>query len=137
MSHPFVRLPAFALCACALALTWVVGCNPPNGATADVHDHDHEHDHDDHGHADTYAGAVEEIENYAAQIKEAFAAGTPAESDDALHELGHVMLDLADLAKRAGATGTNLEEIEADIDKAMDAYGTLDKAIHNDDFDAA
>jgi hypothetical protein len=49
-------------------------------------------------HPETYAAAVTQIKQYRDQIRDAFAAGTPEQCDEALHHAAHVLEHVPDLA---------------------------------------
>jgi len=123
----------------------LAGCDSPGPSTADEssqssateeHDHDHDdHDHDEHGHGED--GHPESLDQAAGQIKEmggkittAFANGTPDDAHDELHEIGHVIECLPELAKKANLSGEQEKSVSEITESLMDAFGELDGTLH-------
>jgi hypothetical protein len=103
-----------------------VGCQRP--ATVDS---DHGHSHAEHDHAHTYAEAITEIKELRETVQNAFAAGTGADADGSLHEIGHLLEDLPRLARDAGLDRDQVIAVRETSDRVFDAYGELDTAIHS------
>jgi len=87
-----------------------------------------DHDHDDHKPATSLKEALETIEKYRAEIKEAFLKKQPEDAHDALHEVGHSLESLTNLA------GATTEEAKQSVKKAVDelfeCFGAMDDTLH-------
>jgi hypothetical protein len=136
----------------AILIFCSTGCGPgepaePASSTenaAEDHDHDHEHDDEhDHDHADhdghdhgsseapqSFDEAVAYIEKSGGAITEAFASGEPESAHDELHDIGHVIESLPELAKQAGLTDEQLDAVETATESLLDAFGELDGTLH-------
>jgi len=133
----------------------LAGCDSPGPSTADEssqssateeHDHDHDdhdhddHDHDDHdhdehghgedGHPESLDQAVGQIKEMGGKITTAFANGTPDDAHDELHEIGHVIECLPELAKKANLSGEQENTVGEITESLMDAFGELDGTLH-------
>jgi len=87
-----------------------------------------DHDHDDHKQATSLKKALETIERYRAEIKEAFSKKQPEDAHDALHEVGHSLESITNLA------GTTTTEAKQSVKKAVDelfaCFGAMDDTLH-------
>jgi len=94
------------------------------GAVPNVDDHDH----GDHKPATSLKEALETIEKYRAEIKEAFSKKQPEDADDTIHEVGHSLESLTNLA------GATTEEAKQSVKKAVDelfaCFGAMDDTVH-------
>lgn len=119
---------------------------------ADAHDHGkdaHEHEghgHDEHegqgheGHADEPAGAgglpadfasaVASLRPLYEAVREAFQAGDKGQADKPLHQVGHLLESLPELAGKAGLGEQELAKAKSAASAMFEAYGELDEAIH-------
>jgi hypothetical protein len=100
-------------------------------------DHDHAHDnHEGHGHGEhgepskTYAEAVAKVEASRNAIRDGLAAGEKSKADGQLHELGHVLERIPELAK--DFTAEQQAEVKKDVEELMDEFGKLDEQIHGE-----
>lgn len=119
--------------------TALAGCSPPNqGEHHAHHDHAH-HDHDgdasesDHGHGDhaeTISDSVDQLEEMAKAITAAFAKGSPADAHDELHEIGHLIESLPELAKEEQLPAQSQTKVSEICETLMDAFGELDGVFH-------
>lgn len=121
------------------ALLSFAGCGGEEGddtseTTEHGEDGHHDHDgHEEHAHAETYDEAVTELDELYASIKEAAEAGDISKAHNPLHEVGHVLELVEDLAKEEKKTNEEVTEINAAIEELMTAYGDVDAALHADD----
>lgn len=139
-----------------LALVAFLGCQPAGkdkatDASHEEHSHehgDHDHAHDDHEHAHgdhaghdhghgehgepskTYAEAVAKVEATRNAIRDGLAAGEKSKADGQLHELGHVLERIPELAK--DFTEEQRAEVKKDVEELMDEFGKLDEQIHGE-----
>jgi len=138
----------------ALAFALCLGCNSdqPSEPTAE-HSHDdhaheageHAHDHAGHNHAGhehgdhehgahgdtskTYAEAVEKVEAARDAIRDSLAAGEKDKADAALHEVGHVLERIPELAKES-LPEAEQADVKKDVEEIFDLFGKLDEQIH-------
>ena len=122
----------------ATAVISLAGCGA-SGTTASTppaekHDHDH-HDHehgDEHGHAhpESLAEALTEVEELHAKIKTAVAADDLETADPPLHELGHLLEELPELAQKESLSEEDQQQVKQAADSLMDSYGAFDERIH-------
>ncbi|MFK7736491.1 MAG: hypothetical protein AB8B50_10700 [Pirellulaceae bacterium] len=128
MLSRFSKISLFS-CLLASCLLVIPGCGESGGTDETVtastgSDHD---DHDEHG-IHTMDEGFEELGECYASIKTAFEGGTPGDAHDALHEVGHALTEMKELAadlpeeKMASAVGA--------IEALMDAFTTLDGTMH-------
>ncbi len=131
----------------------VTGCGSPDqsasnsssqSSAVEDHDHDgHDHDHKDHGHDDhdghghkesgqpeSFAEAVGQINALGSKITAAFAKGEPDDAHDELHDIGHVIECLPELAKKAGLPEPKQKKVSEVTEMLMDAFGELDGTLH-------
>ncbi|MFG0264689.1 MAG: hypothetical protein ACF8AM_05975 [Rhodopirellula sp. JB055] len=128
----------------ALAL---IGCGSPDQSASDSssanssaedhghdhadHDHEgHDHDHGESGHPESFAEAIEQINDMGNKITSAFAEGEPDNAHGELHDIGHLIESLPDLAKKAGLPEPKLEKVGEVTETLMDAFGELDHTLH-------
>ena len=81
-----------------------------------------------HKHATTLAGALKEIEEFRGTIKEAFAKKSPDDAHDALHEIGHVLGSVTELA--APATDEAKKSLKTAVDELFDCFSAMDDTLH-------
>jgi hypothetical protein len=91
------------------------------GTTTSKHDGGHKH-------ATTLAGALKEIEGFRSTIKDAFAKKSPDDAHDALHEIGHVLESVTELA--APATDEAKKSLKTAVDELFDCFGAMDDTLH-------
>lgn len=102
------------------------GCQETAPETAHVEE-DHQHEH---AHAETLAEAVTELNELHSEIAKAFTADKPDDAHDALHDVGHVLEELAPFAKNEKLPDDRVAAIETAVTTLMDGYGELDKTMH-------
>jgi hypothetical protein len=138
-------LPLFSAGLLAMLL---IGCEKKDAAapdsspaTAESHDdhehgdehaaHEHGHDHGSHAIPDNYAAAVDMLKEHYEEIKTAFAADDADQAHDPLHCVGDLLEALPKLATAAQLTPEQTEAVQGAVDKMLDAYGTVDEALHH------
>jgi len=112
----------------------MIGCEAKDQAKgtvagkAEVASKGDDHDHGDHKPATSLKEALETIEKYRAEIEEAFSKKQPEDADDAIHEVGHSLESLTNLA------GATTEEAKQSVKKAVDelfaCFGAMDDTVH-------
>lgn len=83
-----------------------------------------------HAHAETYPEAVAELDGMRATIETAFAANDIKSADEPIHEVGHVLEGLVDLAKKAELGDEAVTAIEGAVEKLLDSFTVVDEKIH-------
>ena len=148
-----------ALCLSLIVVWTASGCGksttkavPAADSQAPADDHDHgdaegAHDHgdakvaDNHDDADAHAHETTELhtlaegiaaleQNYQ-QIKDAFAQNDAEKAHDPMHSVGYVLDALPELGKTAGLTADDATKLQQAVDKLMEAYGSVDDAMHD------
>lgn len=110
-----------------LALT-IAGCEPAKptaGSGADGHDHAGEH-----AHAETLAEAVKELEGICAAVKAAFDKNDPDAADEPLHDVGHILEEVKELAKSSKLDDAGKAEVETATNSMLDAFGAIHDGMH-------
>jgi len=126
-----------ALAGCDASVPSTVGGNSQDAGIED-HDHDHdrgdhahdEHDHEGDGHPESISQAVDQIKEMGDKIITAFADGSPDDAHDELHEIGHVIERLPELATKASLTADQEQKVGEITEALMDAFGELDGTLH-------
>lgn len=130
-----VRL--ICLLSLGLAFSAQVGCNKGDTATSSTATHDYDHDdghaHGDHGHATDFGGGIEELEELSGKIGTAMAKGDADTAHDPLHEVGHVLEALPELAKKAGLSDEDQKAVNGAVATLMDSYGEVDAGMHGEE----
>jgi hypothetical protein len=115
----------------------MIGCGPKRvdeatgtGGRPPMSIDDLERDTDHHEHAETYNAAVVELDAMRQQISDAFAAGDIEAADGPIHEVGHVLEDVVDLARKENFSAEAIAEINSAVESLFDAFGRVDERIH-------
>jgi len=108
-------------------LLLTTGCNetPPAPPVAD-----HAHDEHAHHHPETLSEAVTELTELRDTIRDAFAANDPDKAHDPLHEVGHILETVSDLAKEEKLSDEKLAIVKSSVDTLMQSFGEIDKSMH-------
>ncbi len=126
---------------CFLAIGFVVsiqtGCYKPDtatgstaGQTEDGHDHEgHEHDHANM----SFSAAISELEELSGTISESMAKDDADAAHDPLHEVGDLLEQLPELAKKDGLSQADQKTVNGAVAKLMDAYGAVDAIMHGEE----
>ena len=129
--------------ACLVGLVGVaglIGCGSSETtrpvSVAEEHEHEHEHDgeshEDNHAHAESesLADAVATIERLRSSVQESFAAGELDEADGPVHEVGHLLEELPELAAGESLSAIQQEQVKQAVDSLMDSFAALDERLH-------
>ncbi len=81
-------------------------------------------------HAETLEGAMKELAGFKTAIQKAFEDKKPGSAHDALHEVGHVLEELPELAKKEEMSEENIKTLKDAVDVLFDGFGELDKSMH-------
>ncbi|MCA9074711.1 MAG: hypothetical protein KDA93_06745 [Planctomycetaceae bacterium] len=111
----------------------IIGCigpATPQSPTPDANAHDH--DHEDHeSRPETYQQAVEQLVSLDQTIRTAFAAKDDETAHDPLHEIGHLLEDVAALAPKTEMTEEQQTSVQQAVDKLFELYGAIDDTMHS------
>jgi hypothetical protein len=112
----------------------------------DDDDHDHEgQDHEGHGHAghdhhgdadheehhESYAEAVAELDSLCVAAKDGLAANNLEAADAAVHEIGHILEELPELAAKEASLAAD-DTIKPAIDDLFDCFDKIDRKLHGE-----
>ena len=117
-----------ALLLAVLAPMAILGCTQEEPALPNLPPVEDEIDA--HEHPETFAEAMEQLNTYKTQIETAYQADDPDSAHDALHEIGHVLEALPELASQVTEDAAQRESVQQASDQLLDAYGKLDGAMH-------
>lgn len=121
----------FASCAaCGLAALMTIGCQeesdtgiPP--VMKNAHDHG-----DGHDHAETLVEAVEEMVGMRNVIRDGFAKDDPDAAHGPLHDVGHVLGEVEELAEKEKLDAEQLNAVRDAVEELKEAFGSVDKMMH-------
>jgi uncharacterized phage infection (PIP) family protein YhgE len=78
-----------------------------------------------------FAQALKKVEEAKEKICKAFEQGTPDEVHDTLHQVGHLLEDLPQLATQGRELSTEtVTEIQQSVESLFDGFGKLDDTMH-------
>ncbi len=104
-----------------------VGCSTePKPSESQSTDHGH-------GHANeptTFKQAVQSLVEQRNVIRDGFASGDIDKAHGPLHEVGHTLEHLVDLAEKEGIKGSDLTAIKQAKETLFDAFDNVDKTLH-------
>lgn len=84
---------------------------------------------DEHDQPADYAAAVAALQGHYEKIKVAFESGSPDDAHEPLHEIGHVLEAIPDLAT-AELAADQAEKVNQAKAELFEAYGQVDDAMH-------
>lgn len=84
----------------------------------------------DGAHAKTFAEAVKQIGALRTKVKESLDAGDMAAADGPVHEIGHLLEQTMDLARKQISSEAKLQEVNKAVEQLLDAFGELDATLH-------
>ena len=90
----------------------------------------HAHDEHAHHHPETLAEAVAELSELRDTIRDAFAANDPDKAHDPLHEIGHALEAVAELAQEEKLPEDKLAVVKTSVESLMQSFGEIDKSMH-------
>ena len=92
-----------------------------------------DHAHGGNGHAETVGVAFHELTELYTTVKTAFAADDADTAHGPLHEVGHVLKGVKELANKSELTAEAKATVDQQVEVLMDAYGDVDKMMHGKD----
>ncbi len=132
------HLLRFAACLALFGSTAaLIGCGSSEArspvAVIAQHDHDHESQGDSHGHttSKSLADMVVKVEKLSSTIQEAFTSGDIEKGHGPLHEIGHLLEALPEIAAKESLGSGQQEQLKEAVDSLMDSFGTLDERLHS------
>ena len=109
------------------------GCpssDPVESADGD-HDHNHGHGHGDHEkHPETYAEAVGQLVSMDKTIRDAFAANDADTAHGPLHDIGHLLEEVTELAQKETMSEEQTAAVQQAVDSLFELYGAVDATMH-------
>lgn len=129
------RLYALMLVPAVCLLAVAAGCGQAPSTTKAAkpasadHDHDHGHDHDE---AESFAAGITKLEALAEGLAGKLADKAGEDADDAVHDIGHFLEEVRDLAKKEGVADAAAKA----LDELEDCFGKVDEEFHSAQKDA-
>ncbi len=115
-----------------VSLMFSAGCgesSPKEQHTGgEEHGHDHDHGHD-HAPA-TLKEGIAKLTTLRNTMRDAFGKNDPDAAHGPLHEVGHVLEAIPELAKKENLSAGSQATIETAVNTLMDAFGAVDKTMH-------
>jgi hypothetical protein len=112
----------------------LIGCGgsetTASSSSVDQQDHEARVDDHEHAHPESFAGAVTKVEELLADIKTSMAAGDLAKADGPVHEVGHLLEKLLELASTESLSEADQQQVERAVDSLMDSFAALDERVH-------
>lgn len=126
MMFRIAGLACFALC--------LAGCANEEDSNLPVMADGHAgHDHGEHEHAETVGEAFHELTELYTTVKTAFAADDADTAHGPMHEVGHVLEELKELANESEMAAEAKSTVDQQVEVLMDAYGDVDNTMHGKD----
>ena len=109
-----------------LSAVLVPGCQDAAPApVADTHEHG-----EGHHHPETLADALTELTELRDTIRDAFAADDTDKAHDPLHEVGHIIEVVQELAEKEKLPEERLAIVNSSAEELFNAFGEVDKTMH-------
>lgn len=121
-----------AVSALSLTAFVFVGCAEQTEPTPVMTSHDHDHGHE-HEHPETLAGALSELTELRDTVRDAFAKDDGDAAHGPLHDVGHILEEVSELAGDANLSDEAIATIESNVETLLDAFGAVDKSMHSED----
>lgn len=125
-------------CGAAFAFT-LLACGCDNGPEpmpipVMVDDHaGHDHGHGDAGHPETLGEALHLLTNLRDTVRDAFAKNDSEAAHGPLHDVGHLVDEVSELAGKAEISDEAKAAIDSSCEVLMDSFGAVDKKMHSED----
>ncbi|MEZ6127462.1 MAG: hypothetical protein R3C59_02110 [Planctomycetaceae bacterium] len=78
----------------------------------------------------SFVNAVKQIIRQRDTIRDGFASGDIDAAHGPLHEVGHTLLSLVELAGKEDLSDSDQQSIKTSVDTLMDAFGAVDATLH-------
>lgn len=95
--------------------------------------------HDDHGHGgahdhpETFGEAFAELTELHGTIKTAFGEEDEDAAHGPLHDVGHILEEVSELAGNSELSDEAIATIESNVEKLLDAFGAVDERMHDEE----
>lgn len=131
--HAHLRSLVPLMLACALGCDMASPPAAPTRPSAPVAG-SHGHDRGHHGHDEpvSFADGVAKLRSLAAELSETLAENASGAADDAVHEIGHLLEHVRELATKEGLA----EAATKGLDELEECFGKVDEAFHSGEKDA-
>jgi len=109
-----------------LSAVLVPGCqDAPPAPVAESHEHG-----EGHHHPETLADALTELTELRDAIRDAFAKDDTDKAHDPLHEVGHIIEVVQELAEKEKLPEDRLAIVKSSTEELFNAFGDVDKTMH-------
>jgi hypothetical protein len=109
-----------------------IGCAEQSDPAPVMASHEDEHEHG-HEHAETLTEALSELTELRDTVRDAFAKEDGDAAHGPLHDVGHLLEEVSELADEADLSDEATATIESNIETLLDAFGAVDKSMHSED----
>jgi hypothetical protein len=116
----------------SLSVVVFVGCAEQSEPAPVMASHEHEHEHG-HEHAETLGGALHELTELRDTVRDAFAKDDGEAAHGPLHDVGHLLEEVSELAGESHLSDEAKATIESNVEALLDAFGAVDKSMHSED----
>jgi hypothetical protein len=126
-----------------LSVAWLAGCgssaSTDSQPTVERRESDHDHHqgspagHHAHGNAKSLGDALAKVERLRNAIQVAFAAKDLATADGPVHEIGHLLEELPELAAKESLSAKDQQQVKQSVDSLMKSFAALDERVHGGD----
>ena len=110
-------------------LTAHTGCGPSVTPPKPVAAHA-DHDHDE---PTSFADGIAKLESRGGDLAQQLAEGAGEAADDVVHDLGHLLEVVRELAKKESFAGNAAAAVTAALDELEECFGKVDEAFHSGD----
>ncbi len=129
MFRPASSKAAAVALAMLLLLTAHTGCSPsvtPSKPVAAHADHDR-------NEPTSFADGIAKLESLGGDLAEKLDEGASEAADDAVHDLGHLLEEVREFAKKESFAGDAAAAVTAALDELEECFGKVDEAFHSGD----
>jgi hypothetical protein len=121
-----------SLCIVLILASLQQGCTNESGTqTPAAGDADHKHANE--AIPESFESATAQLIRLRNTIRDGFAAGDVDAAHGPLHDVGHLLEQLPELARDKGLDAIDLESVTAATEALFEAFGAVDKTLHGGD----
>lgn len=118
-----------------VSLAAFIGCGDTSTESASETPANSHTEHGENAHHDEepadFSETLQNVETMKITICKAFADGTPENAHDLLHDVGHSLEKLPELAaKKSELTSDQLSKVNSAVEELFDGFGQLDDTMH-------
>lgn len=118
----------FCVALLSYSLTFL-GCGGP---AAKHDDHGHDHAGEKHAHPETFAAAVKELAELRDGVRDAFAKKETQKADGLVHEVGHLLEEVGELAEKEKFAAADVLAIKTLVSELNGHFEEVDKVLHGE-----